>query len=129
MKKLLSIILMFFYIIPAIGVNVNLHYCGGELSSVSHSLVESKKCLCKPNKMKKGCCEDKQQTFKLDNNQQKANVTTPNLKNLTFIIATTTAIYPIPSFYKSVERTDCIVYNPPEYYKRDICLQNCVFRI
>jgi hypothetical protein len=129
MKKIFSIILMLLYIIPAVGVNVKFHYCGGELSSVSHRLLETKSCLCNPNKMKKGCCEDKQQSFKLDDNQQKANVITPNLYIPLYIASTTTAIYPVPAIFKSVERTDYVIYNPPEYYKRDIYLQNCVFRI
>jgi hypothetical protein len=59
--------------IPAIGVTVSAHYCGGKVTSVSLNPIDTKhKCPCGSKKMPKNCCKDETTTVKLDDEQQKA---------------------------------------------------------
>lgn len=72
MKKITVILLMFLYLIPAIGITVSAHYCGGRLSSVSLNPFDtSHKCSCGSKKMKKDCCKDVVNTFELDDEQKR----------------------------------------------------------
>lgn len=63
-----------FYLITVIGIAVNMHFCGGKLSSVK--LVEQARCVaCKDgNKMKKAhdCCEDKSVDVKVKDSHEAA---------------------------------------------------------
>ncbi len=60
--------------IPAIGVTLSAHHCGGKITSVSLKfLAFGHKCPCGKKPMKKGCCKDEIKTFKLENEQQKAH--------------------------------------------------------
>lgn len=129
MKRFFVITLMFLYMIPAIGVNVSMHYCGGELSSVSHRLSEKKKCECSPNKMKKGCCEDKQQTFKIDDSQQKAELFSQKFNNTLIFQVEKPFVFQTPIVYKNIERVDYALFHPPNLHRESIYLLNSVFRI
>lgn len=72
MKRIVIILLMFFYLIPTIGVTVSAHYCGGKVTSVSFMAFDTKhKCPCGSKKMPKDCCKDETTTIKLDDEQQK----------------------------------------------------------
>ncbi|QQS28964.1 MAG: hypothetical protein IPM47_19355 [Sphingobacteriales bacterium] len=72
MKKIAVILLMFLYLIPAIGVTISTHYCGGKVTSVSFNPFDTKhKCPCGSKKMKKNCCKDETTTFKLEDEQRK----------------------------------------------------------
>ena len=83
MKKLIAILLMFLYIIPAIGVTVKTHCCGGKVTSLSLNPFDTKhKCPCGSKKMKKDCCKDETTTFKLDDEQQKTKQISCNVVNL-----------------------------------------------
>lgn len=70
MKEALSILFLFLYIIPAIGVNVSLHYCGKKLSSFSLNGESVVQCFCGSKKAKKSCCSDKSISIKLSDDQQ-----------------------------------------------------------
>jgi hypothetical protein len=78
MKKLAIILLTFFYLVPVIGISVKRHYCAGHLSSVSLAFADSK-CGCS-KQMKKACCSDKTQTFKIKDIQQSASQPAPDFK-------------------------------------------------
>ena len=129
MKRFFALLLMFLYMIPAIGVNVSMHYCGGELVSVSHQLSEKKKCLCSPNKMKKGCCEDKQQTFKIDDSQQKAELFSQKFNNAFVFEVKQPLVFQNPIAYKSIDRVNYSIFHPPNLYREPLYLLNSVFRI
>lgn len=129
MKKYFTIVLLFLYLIPAIGVNISAHYCGGELASVSHEFSEKKKCSCSPKKMKKGCCEDKQQTFKMDNSQQKAELISQKFNAPFQFQLTVPTIFQIPVVFESIDRVDYTLFHPPNLFKQPIYLLNNVLRI
>lgn len=120
---------MFFYLIPAIGVNVSAHYCGGELASVTHKFSEKKTCSCSPKKMKKGCCEDKQQTFKMDNSQQKTELLSQKFINTFQFQLTVPTTLQIPVVFESIARVNYTLFHPPNLFKRPIYLLNSVLRI
>ena len=129
MNRFFVTILMFLYIIPAIGINVSMHYCGGELMSISHKLSEKKKCSCAPNKMKKGCCEDKQQTIKIDDNQQKAELFSQKFNTILIFQSEKRLVSQISPVYKSIDRVNYSLFHPPNLYRQPIYLLNSVFRI
>jgi hypothetical protein len=85
MKNFAVTILLLLYLTTTFGVSVNVHYCGGELSSVSIGAKAETTCSCGSNKMKKNCCEDKTFSFEVDNDQAKTQeciLTFPNSFNL-----------------------------------------------
>ena len=124
MKRFFALLLMLLYVIPAIGVNVSMHYCGGELVSVSHKLSEKKKCLCSPNKMKKGCCEDKQQTFKIDDSQQKAELFSQKFNNAFVFEVKQPLVFQNPIAYKSIDRVNYSIFHPPNLYREPLSTIN-----
>ncbi len=72
MKKLLTISICFFYIVSSMGVTMKSHYCMGRLASLSFQVPkpDSKCPKCGTKNKRKGCCEDKSMTFKLQDDQQ-----------------------------------------------------------
>jgi len=71
-KKASIIALIFLYLIPSIGISVTSHFCRGKLASTSIGFLEANNCACGSKKMKKGCCENKTQLIKLEDDQQKS---------------------------------------------------------
>ena len=65
---------MFVYTLPAISTNVSMHYCGGELASISFFSDNSDGCVCGVKKMKRSCCETKHLSFTFKDSHQKADV-------------------------------------------------------
>jgi len=58
MKKIAIIVLMFLYLIPAIGVSATVHYCVSKLSSITFIDNGEPKCGCNEKAMKKNCCNE-----------------------------------------------------------------------
>ncbi len=52
-NKHIAVIFAFYYLFISVGLAVNLHYCGGELESISSIFTEAS---CEMLKAKKGCC-------------------------------------------------------------------------
>ncbi|MBU2045866.1 MAG: hypothetical protein KJ712_03945 [Bacteroidetes bacterium] len=74
MKKLLAVFLLIAYSAAASGVTLNYHYCGEQLSNVSLINFSNKVvCLCNPDMMPKGCCQDKVVYHKTDNHKNLLN--------------------------------------------------------
>ena len=78
MKRIIIILQLFFYLIPAIGVSVSTHYCGGKLTMVSLNYSDGHDCSCGSKEMKKDCCKDERTYIKLKNEQQKTQQVTVN---------------------------------------------------
>ena len=130
MKKIAIILLMFLYLIPAIGVTVSAHYCGGQLRSVSFNPFDTKhKCPCGGKKMPKDCCKDDITTFKLEDEQQK---TQPFFCNAVKSIDLKQAISTNLTFeYLSLFTPTIFDYSshPPDDLKYPLYIRHCVFRI
>jgi hypothetical protein len=135
MKRILSLIIMVLYLLPALGITVSTHYCSGKLADVSVFGSPSKmKCSCgaeiPKNKIhfKKKCCEQIVYSLKLGNQQLKQPVLTKSTdsefleeKQFVFDVIRTTIVVPgkvtlsyIPSL-------------PPGRYKEPIYIQNDSF--
>ena len=129
MKKFVVAILLLLYLIPTFGINVTVHYCGGEISTISFGTVTKDKCACGSKKMKKNCCEDKNFSFEVDDNQAKTQesvltFTTP----LNFNIALPQSFEFSYTFFPVLVSTDYF-HHPPNYVKQPLYILNQVFRI
>lgn len=129
MKKITVILLLICYLMPAIGMTVVTHYCGGKLTSVSLQLSGTEKCPCGSKKMKKDCCKTKTCTFKIKDEQQQAPQLSVDFnKTISFqpaIIHTCNATI----FCASVEKDFHTHHPPPDKIKQPLYLLNQVFRI
>jgi len=68
MKRFVSIILSFLYISLSTSAAVSIHYCGGELESITiNSHTEG--CCCVYSEMSSDCCKDESLILKLDTDQ------------------------------------------------------------
>lgn len=73
MKKTTTIIIFFLYMIPAIGLSMKYHYCGGKLDSVSIFFSDTPTCRCGKKVMKKNCCKDESTILKITDTQNYSN--------------------------------------------------------
>jgi hypothetical protein len=130
MKRSAVILLMFLYLVPAVGVTVSAHYCGSINTSVSYNPFDtSHKCACGSEKMKNDCCKDENSVIKLNNDQHQAQPFTIHFfKTFDFpalIAANCTSLFQ-PSFlidrlYKP--------HHPPDNLKQSLYLLHRVFLI
>ncbi len=79
MKKFCCIILLVSYLVPAVGVGVNLHWCGHILFAVSMDSDAHQDCLCAQFKeagenAKSDCCKDDYVYYKLSQQHTSTDV-------------------------------------------------------
>lgn len=136
MKRILSLIIMVLYLLPAFGMTVSTHYCGGKLADVS--LFGSKpkmNCACStPNTqnrilVKNKCCEQFVYSLKLENQQLKQS--TISFKNVDPVISEETQFH-----FNSAQPAAIVTLKevlsyspdlPPGRYKTPIYIQNDSF--
>ncbi len=130
MKKISAIILLLFYMIPSFGINVTIHYCGGEISSISllGSTTEDK-CACGIKKMKNNCCKDSNFYFQVDDKQIQAQQTSINPIKSFAIQLMLTKILDVNYSYSHLETNGDYFYHPPNKLKTPIYIFQQVFRI
>jgi hypothetical protein len=129
MKKSILVLLTFFYLITASGLNASLHYCGGKYKSVSF-LKHGDEDACCGKKMKKhGCCKDKAIVVKIkDNHKYSSDLKLPESKNIQlFSVALPQSTLNFSNIYFS----EIISFNhaPPNTYKTPLYLQHRVLII
>ena len=130
MKKIVVALLMFLYLIPAIGVSVSAHYCMGTVTSVSLELFnDGHHCPCGSKAMKKDCCRDESTIIKLKSEQQKSQQVSSTIIKVTDFQPAFTAIftigYPLPSLISEFTNTT----QPPDNVKHPLYIRHHVFRI
>ena len=130
MKRVVIIFLMFLYLLPAIGVTVSAHYCGGKLASISLNPFDTKhKCACGSKKMKKNCCKDVVNTFELYEDQKRPQPILLNLGAIAIahhVVASATPFnYNSPMLSAEYEHGP----HPPDDLKHPLYLRHRVFRI
>ena len=77
LKRLLSILLLFLYLIPSIGVCGSVHYCGGEIAAIVIIPSNEHPCACGPDEPMDGsCCQDKAFSFKIKDNHKSTDAQT-----------------------------------------------------
>ena len=130
MKKIIVIFLMFLYLIPANGVSISAHYCGGKVTSFSFNPFDTKhKCPCGSKKMSKDCCKDETATIKLDDEHQKTQQVFCNtIKVSDFQPALSTNLtFDYQTSLISTEFDHSI--HPPDDLKHPLYIRYQVFRI
>lgn len=121
---------MLLYLMPAIGITVSAHYCGGRLASVSFNPLSTKhKCPCGSKKMKRDCCKDVVNTFELDDEQKRPQPMVFNLGSVAMahhVVASPTSFnYRSPVLSTEFEHGP----HPPDDLKHPLYLRHRVFRI
>jgi len=130
MKRITVIFLMFLYLIPAIGVTVSAHYCGGKVTSVSLNPFNTKHdCPCGSRKMEKDCCKNEISITKLDDKQQKKQQVFCNVVNIS-------DFHCAISFSQTFNGHSLLLSSgfdhsthPPDDLKHPIYIRYCIFRI
>jgi hypothetical protein len=126
-KKAFIAILAILYLAVASGVEMNIHYCMGEVASVEYGKAEKGLCGKCGMESKKGCCEDETKFVKIEDSHQ--------LSQLSWAFQLPVAGLPLsPVFdnafilhHKSV--FDQPANGPPPGSHPPIYIKNCVFRI
>lgn len=128
MKRFKVILLLLLYILPAIGANVFVHYCGGKISSISIASAHADSCGCDGKKMKKDCCKDETISFQIDDEQiqlkQDFNTTAKFTYSPTLLLQP--LLLPNHSF-RSLIVLDCSSH-PPNKGSSSLYILNRVFR-
>jgi hypothetical protein len=73
-KKAFIAILALLYLAIASGVEMNIHYCMGEIASVEYSKSEKGLCGKCGMESKKGCCEDETTLLKIQDSHQSSQL-------------------------------------------------------
>ncbi|MDQ3192920.1 MAG: hypothetical protein M3Q58_15130 [Bacteroidota bacterium] len=129
MKSISFIILIFLYLIPAIGINGTVHYCGGDIASITvNGIGSSEKCGCGSKRMASDCCNDENFSFHLDDDQYTPQYTFTSLKSFNFspsISSQFSIDYRTPIVQKGLYYT----HHPPDNVKTPIYILHQVFII
>ena len=136
MRRILSLIIMALYLLPAFGMTVSAHYCGGKLADVS--LFGSKpkmNCSCgtkndhKQVLLKNKCCEQFIYSLKLDNQQLKQSAVGFKIPNAA--VPVETFFWPdLIQYQLTVLEKEVLCYFPdlpPGRYKIPVYIQNDSF--
>ena len=128
MRKLLSALLIFLYILPAVGFSMDIHWCGKKLKLVAFDSPHEKKCPCK-KEMPSGCCKDAHVSVKLADNQKIPTQLT--ISNKSFIkIFKAFISFSVPTLKSHALAFDFTRYHAPPYKsKLPVYLANSIFRI
>src|SRR6476661_6176091 len=129
MKKAVVTILAVLYFITSTGTTIQIHYCMGKLISWKVNPDEKTDICSKCGmKSKKGCCEEKYQVIKIDQDQKKVNPITTSINSPQIILHNYYTEFSYNYFSNSSKET---YYNhaPPLDLCVPIYISNCVFRI
>ncbi len=129
MKKIIAKILMILYVIPLIGISITVHYCGGEISSISWFQTQDDKCDCGSEKMKGDCCQDKSFTFIANFEQIKSNKISDEVFNVVFF-----ELPKVEQIFKHFDvsrlsQRKLYWQHPPNLYTDPLFILNSVYRI
>ncbi len=78
MKKALSILISLIYFILTVGISFNIHYCKGEIKSIS-VIVEDTDCCCEDENnvvcnITDDCCDDEEYLLQFSSNNQLVSI-------------------------------------------------------
>lgn len=132
MKRFITILLTFLYVGVSSGNSLYLHYCMGELQGMSLSQDQGDHCdncgMLKSRSVKKGCCEEKQQHFKIDKDQKTSSYDFQF--NALYPVTLTpkySDIFPLHS--TSISESFPVNQAPPDLTSQPVYLLNQAFRI
>ena len=121
--------LVTFYILIISGVSVNLHFCCGNLKTISFSTVSNENSCCKSNKSTKDCCHDTTAFIKVKEKHYPSDTIKIRLAYFDSIdLVSNQHVY---FAYRIIDSENLIVnfHSPPPKHKTPIYLKNSVFII
>lgn len=129
MKKAVVTILAVLYFITSTGATIHIHFCMGKLISWKVNTNE-KTDICSRcgMKSKKGCCEEKYQVIKIDQDQKIVNTIFTSIKTPEIIPHNFFTEFSYNYFSNSTKETYCS-HSPSLDSFVPIYISNCVFRI
>ena len=126
MKKLLTLVLILVYGVASAGATLHLHFCCGNLKTISFAAIHNKDCP-KKEGVSKRCCDNKQLDFKIKADQEPGvkwmavhNDLTPAAHTTTYYLLTFTQEIPVNEYATG---PPLVVSSVPLFIK------NCVYRI
>ena len=128
MKKVALILLICIYSLATMGFTFQQFYCCGKLREISLTIPKTQKSNCKTCNHSKGCCDNKYQFFKVnDNHFISDNIKAP-VKQFSDLLLYTPSFSDI--IFSSHQIFFCNKCNaPPVHYGVASYVYNCVFRI
>ena len=131
MKKMISIFFTLIYLNTALGVGIDIHFCGGDIADITIVGLGHAHCDCPPGSMPPGCCKNVVCFCKTDNHKVQAVETIAGIKYWT----QAPVVFPdyinpliLPAFHEQTDPNHNdykIKYDTPV----DLCLLHQVFRI
>jgi|DEB19_MinimDraft_2_1074335.scaffolds.fasta_scaffold00414_3 hypothetical protein len=128
MKAFVIILFSAFYLLTSIGGSFNLHYCGGNLKTISFSSVSEKTC-CGKKIMKKGCCHNKTILIKVKDKHQSNKIDKITYTKVFFSLDNSKIDVIYISSYSKENKTPENYHSPPIVLKTPIYLKNRVLII
>jgi hypothetical protein len=129
MKKSLSLFIAFFYLVIVSGIVLQLHFCGGKISSVKIAFFDhSNTCSCGKKSMKKGCCKNQSIAFKIHGDQKIAS------KLIVPVDYSRSIVLHLPKNILKSLLLHCVslslnYHSPPPKYSNSLLILNSTFRI
>ena len=129
MRRFTVILFSFLYLIPAIGVSLDLHKCGKQIKIISVNANHKSKCPCGTD-MPFGCCKDIHLSVKIVDSQKCSNSTIIPQSNFFKQVFTQTLITLCETCFSQNDVFDFSNYHaPPFKSKHPVYLTNSVFLI
>lgn len=113
MKKVTSIFLLLLFLIANSGLAINVHWCGGKLSSIDFFANGGNKCKCGKKAMKPNCCKDKTSHLKANDELSKTNNFAFKISIPTFLFTIIKHINALPSAHFQYVASP--FYHPPPF--------------
>ncbi len=128
MKKFALIAFSIFYLLIVTGVNLNMHYCGGKLISISIAQTSNEIGCCGVKKSSKGCCHDQSTYIKLKDKHIQSADLKMSVKLISSILITSEFNVSINELTSKSEIVSNY-HSPPPNYKIPLFLKNRVLII
>jgi hypothetical protein len=128
MKKFALIAFSIFYLLIVTGVNLNMHYCGGKLISISIAQTSNEIGCCGVKKSSKGCCHDQSTYIKLKDKHIQSVDLKMSVKLISSILITSEFNVSINELTSKSEIVSNY-HSPPPNYKIPLFLKNRVLII
>lgn len=130
MKKLLSIVFLFLFLITNSGMAISAHWCCGELSSICLIADAKNSCWCNDKGAESDCCKDKKTTLDANAKNDLAKATGYELKVIIPDFTITQINYTEVVLLAIIQYHDSDFYHPPPLNDNvPIYLLDKVFRI
>lgn len=129
MRRVIVTILAVLYSVTSTGATIHIHFCMGKLISwkVNPNENTDNCCMC-GMKCKKGCCDEKYQVIKIDQDQKIVNAIFTSISIPEIVLPDFYTEVP-GNYFSSLPKETYYSHSPPLGRCIPIYISNCVFRI